>query len=583
MFNLNVQKQRGIGFIEVLITTIVVAVGLLAVASLQTKLMSGSGNSKTRAEALALAEQKIEDVRNQITKAGYTSLTAATSSDSVTGTNASFTRSWTITDNTAFLSSAPARKKISVKVSWGNAADEKVNLVTEMAWIAPSKTALYASENSGSGAGATPSPRQNASEDVASENVIGTNMAIVGIDGNTAGTAGTDSTLSVENDGGVVITIYQVAPGSHFYTATRDPDNTVLNLIEEGVIAVFLCQGSTCTHIQNHFGGAVLRIKGTVYSTTSNGLSDIKVAWTSSTVNACYNGSITRTPDSGTLQYNSMPYECVFAGNCNATANRTRTASGDHATDPGCFTTSVVSDAQINSRNVGPGGEYGDVGLLGVVDRTGRREEVCFLEDTAPSSTVINTLSGSRISLNENYLLPVTKRFYTSRRISSNGSVNSQKSEGINQSFDNHNLLIIDRSSSNSSSGSCNQIANVSPTGFGFILAPRKIIRTFNESATNNNTVVSESIHYAAAGDALVTTGTINSSHKTDLDFYAGYHGSCYIKSDDSAYACVFPAGTTAATIKGGSTTFPNPNTDPQSFGSCSPLPTATCEWINNF
>ncbi len=585
MFNLNVQKQRGIGFIEVLITTLVVAFGLLAVASLQTKLMSGSGNSKTRAEALALAEQKIEDVRNQITKAGYTSLTATTSTDSVTGTNASFTRAWTITDNTAFLSSAPARKNISVKVSWGDAADEKVNLVTEIAWIAPSKTALYASENSGSGAGATPSPRQNASEDVASENVIGTNMAITDLDEDTDGTAGVDSTLGAtgEDDDGnaLTITLYQVAPGSHFYTATRDPANDILKKIEQGVIAVFLCQGTTCTHIQNHFGGAVLRIKGTVYSTSENDLDHIQVAWTSSTVNACYNGAPARTPDSGTFEYDSMPYECVFAGNCNATTsgNRTRTASGTHAIDPGCFVTSVVSDTDINSRNVGPGGEYGDVGLLGVKDSTGggfRREETCFLEDTA-TATVVQT-SGSRKSLNNDYLFPVTKRLYVTRRISSDGSINSQNSEGINRSYSNHNFLIIERKSNNTPSDTCDALA----TANSLILAPRTISRIYNESASNNNVVVAESTYTASVGNAVVTTGTV-ASDTTDLRFYIQENGACYVEDDNTDYACVFPAGTTAATINGGSTTHPDPATDPQSYGTCSPLPAATCNWPANF
>ena len=63
------QKQKGIGLIEVLIATVVIAIGLLAVAAFQTNLISGSGENKTRAQAMVLAEQKMEELRNNITVA----------------------------------------------------------------------------------------------------------------------------------------------------------------------------------------------------------------------------------------------------------------------------------------------------------------------------------------------------------------------------------------------------------------------------------------------------------------------------------------------------------------------------------
>ncbi len=636
-------KQRGIGLIEALITTVIVAVGLLAMASLQSELMSQSGESKIRSEALALAKQKLEQLRNNINVAGYNANAAGTVNDPanpIVGTNASFTRTWTITDNTAFIASSPARKRISVKVSWGaGGADEAVNVVTEMAWVNPADSALYAYLNSGAGAGATPSPRQNASEDVAYENVIGTNLAISDQDLSTTGTSGVDAQVGVdpENDGSYIV-LNQVAPGSHYYTAT----NSISSSIQPGVIAVFLCSDAdndastadTCTHIQNHFGGVVHRHAGTVYSSTGNGLNHIQVAWTSSDVNACFNAPPTTTSvpigsasPTGTVA--SMAYECVFAGNCNATpsASRTRTASGTGSTNPGCFVTSEVSDAQINARNVGPGGEFGDVGLLGVKDSTGggfRREEVCFLEETAASSTPIVNLSGSRLGLNENYLLPVTKRAYVTRRILSDGSKNTQRSEGINRSYTNHNFLVIERKSSNSSSGSCNQIA----LDDQIVLAPRVINRIYNESATNNNVAAAESAYPGIHGAPAVATGTV-SGNATDLRFYIQELGTCYVKSDDTAYACVAPAGTKTTssttdaatgitttvtteiatstgattvtttvggttitststtsptvTVKGGSKTHPDPATDPQSFSSCSPLPSGTCNWTGNF
>jgi Tfp pilus assembly protein PilV len=559
--------QKGIGLIEVLIATVVVAVGLLSVASLQGGLMSSSGESKTRSEARVLAEQKIEELRNNITVIGYNAIPGSATpvsdpSNPIAGANASFTRTWRITGG-----DAPARKNISVVVGWdGNGdgdtidADEKVNVVTEMAWIDPAKSLIYAAENSGSGTAAVPSPRQNASEDVASENVIG-GAALTIPSGVASGTASSITVTippTTAYPSGGTGTLVQVAAGSHFYTLTNN------SVVAPGVIAVFLCT-TTCTHIQNHFGGVVLRVTGTVYSTRTAdrfiGTNPIRVAWTSSEIHACYNGTPVRTPTSGAWQYDSMPYECVFAGNCNATADGVN----------GCFADTVVSDAQINARNVGPGGEYGEVGLLDVRDSTGAREEVCFLEDTTNGSLIPTTGS---THLNDEYLLPSTKRLYIVRRVERNGSINEQKSEGINRSYTNHNFLVIDRTSN---SNDCNSKATA--VGFAFQLAPRDIVRTANESGAPNE-VVTETSYAGNSGTAQTITGII-ASDAAKLGLYIDEIGTCYIKSDSTLYACVVANGVTSAVIKGISQTLPAAS--PSVFASCTKTSLTTCIWPTNF
>ena len=83
-FTHSAKNSTGIGLIEVLITTVVVAVGLLAVASLQGDLIGGSRSNKTRAEAQALANTKIEQLRDTIEKAnatGYTALASSTANE----------------------------------------------------------------------------------------------------------------------------------------------------------------------------------------------------------------------------------------------------------------------------------------------------------------------------------------------------------------------------------------------------------------------------------------------------------------------------------------------------------------------
>lgn len=573
------QQEKGIGLIEVLIAAVVVAVGLLAVASLQGKLMLSSGQTKTRSEAQIFAERKIEDLRNNIRKVDYNALTAGSYSDSVTGTNAVYSRQWTITGG-----DAPSLKNISVSVSWDSNADgsitnvdEHVSLVSQIAWIDPGKSALYSAEGD-MGLGAAPSPRQNASEDVASEQVLGGTALSI-----SSGTAATNTTLSVSIpdtetlSGCDTATLRQVAPGSHFYTLSHSESDC----IAPGMIAVFKCTGS-CLHIQNHFGGVAMRIAGTVYSTSGNGLAHINVAWTSSEVHACYQGAITATGTNPNVMH-QMPYECVLAGNCNATADGINN----------CYPDTAVSDAQINLRSVGPGGEYGEVGLLGVKDRTGGgdvREQVCFLEDTTnPSTSPLLNTSGNEV-LNENYLNAVTKRLYVTRKLLHAASGNAQRSEGINRSYTNHNFLIIQRGTGTDAKTQCNHKAgtDTSVGGKSIALAPREIIRVLNEAAPN--AVLPETLYSGTPGTALHLLGNVV-DNRTALRLYVSEIGNCYLNNNltgtlPTGYACVVPYSTTSTNIIGGSVEHPTNN--PAVFAQCTKSSSyatnsTICQWTNQF
>ena len=578
------KKQNGVGLIEVLIATVVIAIGLLAVASLQGEFLSSSGGSKIRSEALTLAQQKIEELKNNINLAEYNAIpnsadVVADAANPITGTNTSFTRSWVID-----VGGSADRKNISVTVSWDNDGDpdtinddEKINITTEMTFIDPAKTALYALASAG-GTAAVPSPRQNASEDVnsASENVVGTNLDIVAAGGIT-GVAGTDEDLTVDlPDNGGSFIVYQVAPYSHFYTSTTATG------VAPGVIAVFLCDNGYCSHIQNHFGGVVHRVKGTVYSTSGNGLSTVLVAWTSSDVHACYVGS---SSSSGDLD--SMPYECVFAGNCNTTSSGSRTASGNDAITPGCFVDAVVSDDQINSRNVGPGGEFGDIGLVGLVAQgTGglNTEQVCFLEDTTdPDTSPLLNTSGSDV-LNENYLFSVTKRLYITRRIAYNisDSINNHKSEGINRSYDNHNFFIVPKGNGAGALAQC----NTQLTTYLQQIAPREISRAYNQNT--NNIVQTEATYSGGTGTANFITGNVTSS-ATQLRLFIPETGTCYLNNaldrstDATGYACVVASDTNSIDIIGSSNQ--HQSTTPSVFDSCTKLVDGTpgCHWLTDF
>ena len=61
---LNKQRlQRGLSLVEVFVALLVLSVGLIALAKLQVDLVRGSSDARTRTTALALAEEKIEDLR----------------------------------------------------------------------------------------------------------------------------------------------------------------------------------------------------------------------------------------------------------------------------------------------------------------------------------------------------------------------------------------------------------------------------------------------------------------------------------------------------------------------------------------
>jgi prepilin-type N-terminal cleavage/methylation domain-containing protein len=57
-------RQTGVSLIEVMVTLAVVAFGILGIVYLQGELSSQSASNKARAEAVALAEARIEEMRN---------------------------------------------------------------------------------------------------------------------------------------------------------------------------------------------------------------------------------------------------------------------------------------------------------------------------------------------------------------------------------------------------------------------------------------------------------------------------------------------------------------------------------------
>ncbi|WP_185962647.1 prepilin-type N-terminal cleavage/methylation domain-containing protein [Thalassomonas sp. M1454] len=137
---MNLRKNHGFGLIEVLVALAIMAVGLLAVASFQSGLIGESAESKARAEAVAIAQDRIEQIRNY-TDVAYDSAAFDTLFADISEGNATtFTGSNTVFTRTETIVEPNDTKEIDVIVSWVDVsgANQQVVLSTEISWESPS-------------------------------------------------------------------------------------------------------------------------------------------------------------------------------------------------------------------------------------------------------------------------------------------------------------------------------------------------------------------------------------------------------------------------------------------------------------
>jgi type IV pilus modification protein PilV len=113
-------SQAGFSLIEALIAMLVLAFGMLAIASFQTTLSRNSDIAKQRAEATRLAQERIEELRSFASFAGYAALAAG--SDTLTGvSNTTFARAWSFPDGST---AADPRRVLKVAVEWTDRTGE---------------------------------------------------------------------------------------------------------------------------------------------------------------------------------------------------------------------------------------------------------------------------------------------------------------------------------------------------------------------------------------------------------------------------------------------------------------------------
>ncbi len=147
--NMTERSESGFGLVEILITVGIIAVGVLGVATLHSTITGQSAENKARSEALAIAQSRIEEMRNYTgAVASYDDFDTLFSNTygfandaTISGVNAAFAR-------TERIVTQDDKKQVDVRVLWRSRNDEprSVQLGTEIGFALPRSVADVARE-----------------------------------------------------------------------------------------------------------------------------------------------------------------------------------------------------------------------------------------------------------------------------------------------------------------------------------------------------------------------------------------------------------------------------------------------------
>lgn len=457
-----VGKQRGFGLIEVLITVVVVAVGLLAVASMQGTFISSSGELKARSEAVKLAEAKIEEMRNHAVQADYAAIASSANAESITGVNATFARSWAVTTPAG----GPDRREVAVTVAWGQGPEESVNLVSQIAWTDVSKSLDYSTNGNGL-AGRAPSPN-NVSSVVSDVKFDSNQITEVGL-----------------NDGSG-LSKYTDSAGDTYLVKSMTPDQN----------------GNDLQAVIKFQGGVILSIRGAVYlgNVGSGNSPPISLTPTTAYPIAFSDLAYCVFPVPNT----ASDYICYFGGDC--------TLGG-----AGC-------PNNMTDYSAVQGGWYGRVGLTETSTADFQNKKVCFGEDVA--GTGVETAA-------------TTARTYISRRLDANN--NLVGSEGINQSFECQNFLIVDK---RGNSYPCSSFSDYTIPGTSnkLAIASSSIERVLTPGQPN--VVLAADSTQCGATSKYVVTGTIQGSQADQVTVLID-RNACLVSLSNGVYSYICTIETT--------------------------------------
>ena len=117
--------NKGFSLLELLIALTILAVGLLAMAGLQATAIKGNSHGNAMSQAINLAEDRIEEIRNM----DYSTISYAPNPNVETDLKGYFTRETFVEIDTPL----PDLKRITVTVSWKTNKPQQVVLRTIVA------------------------------------------------------------------------------------------------------------------------------------------------------------------------------------------------------------------------------------------------------------------------------------------------------------------------------------------------------------------------------------------------------------------------------------------------------------------
>ncbi|QPB72248.1 hypothetical protein D5125_17100 [Magnetovirga frankeli] len=507
---INKKYTQGVGLIEVMVTVVVVALGLLALANLQTGLMRESGTNKARAEAKMLCEQKVEELRGLYSSTDFAAITNSASAESITGKNATIEREWAVVNLTN-----PARKQIVATCSWSEADGQETDVKVEsiLAFKDP-KDALLASAfgkgGGGGSGGAGPSLTGGSMDDITETIAIPEDMKgqvtagqVIEIDGklyivNTSEQSASKTDLCSN-------LTPAVSEFEGFRARRVDYDS------ESGAEAIELFSFSEvnsseyCTPQVRFNGGVIIPIRGIVHSRASVGtgnntsILDVKLFSFNATETGAF--CVFNPP----ADASSHPYVCYIGGNCK---NNTSTDSIE-----GLETDFTKCPAvQYSYANVGEGGWRGKLGLLGIAPQN---RNVCFAEELLGEPNTRDTA-----------------RNYFARRNNLN--------EGINIPYNCHDFLIIDGQANNKQLHQ--ECVSQATSIAGLQLASKEIMRTISTGVNYYDPIADITYCGGAVGTDYIVTGSYtNAIGEPSIKANVGLNSfDCNIDVSLASYSCSF-------------------------------------------
>ena len=135
------KRQSGISLFEALIALVVISVGVLAIAKLYGEMMASTGESKARAEAIQIAESRVDSLRNTISRDALDAALAALETpegEPLTGVNADFDVGAT-TNQTLDADGQIEQLAVTLDVSWVDLRGEaqQVTVNSDVYWADP--------------------------------------------------------------------------------------------------------------------------------------------------------------------------------------------------------------------------------------------------------------------------------------------------------------------------------------------------------------------------------------------------------------------------------------------------------------